>query len=43
LNKAIERFEKMKWDRERIRARGMEFSKEKFQKRIKAFIETHVH
>lgn len=42
LNETIEKFEKMEWNPEKIRARGMEFSKEKFQERIKNFIEKYV-
>jgi glycosyltransferase involved in cell wall biosynthesis len=42
LNEAIEKFETMDWDKERIRARGMEFSKEKFQNTINNFIQQHV-
>ena len=42
LNEAIERFETMEWNAEKIRARGMEFSKENFQKKILTFIENHV-
>jgi glycosyltransferase involved in cell wall biosynthesis len=38
LNEAIEIFEKMEWDTEKIRARGMEFSKEKFQGRMHSYI-----
>ena len=41
LNEAIERFETLEWDTEKIRARGMEFSKENFQKKILTFIENH--
>jgi len=33
----------MNWNKEKIRARGMEFSKEKFQKKISQFIESHAH
>ncbi len=43
LNATIEKFETLEWDRERIRARGMEFSKEKFQKNILVFIESHAN
>lgn len=41
LNEAIERFETLEWDTEKIQARGMEFSKENFQKKILTFIENH--
>ncbi len=41
LNEAIERFEKMRWDREKIRERAEEFSKERFQERILEFIKNH--
>lgn len=42
LNETIEKFEQMKWNKEKIKARGMEFSKERFQERIKNFIEKYV-
>lgn len=42
LNQAIGKFETMEWDREKIRNRGMEFSKEKFQERIKIYIEKSI-
>lgn len=42
LNTTIEKSETMEWDRERIKARGMEFSKERFQEKIKQFIEKHI-
>jgi glycosyltransferase involved in cell wall biosynthesis len=41
LNTAIEKFETLEWDREKIQKRGMEFSKEKFQEKISQFIESH--
>ncbi len=41
LNKAIEKFENMEWDREKIRARGMEFSKKAFQEKIQNFIQKY--
>lgn len=41
LNEAIERFEKMEWNSEKIRARGMEFSKQIFQKKISNFIQKY--
>jgi glycosyltransferase involved in cell wall biosynthesis len=41
LNSAIEKFETMKWDREKIRKRGIEFSKEKFQENIRNFVKRH--
>ena len=41
LNTAIEKFEQIHWDKEKIRARGMEFSKEKFQEKINNFIQKH--
>lgn len=43
LNTAIEKFETMKWDREKIRKRGMEFSKEKFQENIHNFVKRHAN
>lgn len=39
LDEAIERFEKIEWDKEKIRKRGGEFSKEGFQEKIERFIE----
>lgn len=41
LCEAIDRFETMEWDREKIQARGMAFSKEKFQDNIRKYIEKH--
>lgn len=41
LNEAIEKFEKVEWDKEKIQIRGMEFSKERFQEKIKQFIAAH--
>lgn len=41
LNEAIEKFEGMGWDREKIQTRGMEFSKERFQEKIQQFITNH--
>lgn len=39
VDEAIERFEKMEWDKEKIRKRGGEFSKEGFQKNIMKVIQ----
>ncbi len=41
LNEAIEKFEKMEWNSEKIRTRGMEFSKKIFQEKIQYFIQSH--
>jgi len=41
LNEAIEKFEKMEWNSEKIRTRGMEFSKERFQEKIYHFIKKY--
>lgn len=41
LNDAIKKFEEMAWNAEIIRARGMEFSKKKFQEKIANFIDIH--
>jgi glycosyltransferase involved in cell wall biosynthesis len=41
LNEAIEKFETLGWDKERIRARGMEFSKKVFQQKIQNFIKKY--
>lgn len=38
LNAAIEKFESLEWDRDKIRARGVQFSKEKFQENLHNFI-----
>lgn len=43
LNKAIEKFEKMNWDTNKIQLRGMEFRKEKFQENIRQFLYKHTH
>jgi len=43
LNTAIEKFENMEWDKNKIKERGMEFSKEKFQGKISQFIESHAN
>jgi hypothetical protein len=37
----MERFEKMEWDREKIREHAEGFSKENFQESIRNYIETH--
>ena len=41
LNHAIDRFETMEWDREKIREHAEKFSKEKFQENIRTYIATH--
>ena len=41
LNQAIERFETMGWDRDRIREHAEQFSKERFQENIWNYIATH--
>ncbi len=41
LGEAIEKFEKMEWNSEKIRARGMEFSKKIFQEKIQNFIQKY--
>jgi glycosyltransferase involved in cell wall biosynthesis len=41
LNIAIEKSEKMEWDREKIREHAEEFSKERFQESIQEFIRNH--
>jgi glycosyltransferase involved in cell wall biosynthesis len=41
LNETMERFEKMEWDREKIREHAEGFSKENFQESIRNYIETH--
>ena len=41
LNQAIERFETMGWDRDRIREHAEQFSKERFQENIRNYIATH--
>ena len=41
LNQAIERFETMEWDREKIREHAEQFSKERFQENIRTYITTH--
>ncbi len=41
LNQAIDRFETMDWDRERIREHAEQFSKERFQENIRNYIATH--
>lgn len=41
LNEVIERFETMNWDKEKIRTRGTEFSKERFQGKINNFIQKY--
>jgi hypothetical protein len=41
LNQAIDRFETMEWDRERIREHAEQFSKERFQENIRNYIATH--
>ncbi len=41
LCEAIEKFEKMEWNSEKIRTRGMEFSKKIFQEKIQYFIQSH--
>ena len=42
LSETIDRFETMEWDREKIQARGMAFSKEKFQENISQFVQQYV-
>jgi hypothetical protein len=39
LNQAIEKFETMQWDRDKIREHAERFSKERFQEGIKNYIE----
>ncbi len=41
LNAAIEKFETMEWDREKIREHTEQFSKERFQENIRTYITTH--
>ena len=42
LNQAIERFEKMEWDRDRIREHAGKFSKGRFQEKIQNFISQNI-
>jgi glycosyltransferase involved in cell wall biosynthesis len=42
LNEAIEKFEKMKWDREKIHEHAKKFSKERFQEKIVDFLSAHL-
>ncbi len=43
LNLAIEKFETMEWDREKIREHAKKYSKERFQESIRNYIETHAN
>jgi len=42
LEEAISRFSKTRWDKEKLRGNARRFSKERFQKEIKAFINSKV-
>ena len=41
LNETIERFEKLEWDKAKIREHAENFSTETFQEKILEYIETH--